>query len=198
MIKRKWIILLYLLVWILFPYASLFFFSDIGVNSFYIYIFGFLYLLFWILPIIYFKEKKVPIIKLILFNICAFTLLIYLMSIYWNNILDEKSSNIIDIKSWEYLNEIKNTLKWNDSFSFINIDNYNEKFNKKIIPYHYCYYLSSIENNKWYIYAYKYESKKNIEKFWKDYFIYKSINNYVINEDFMFDIKNTINKECFK
>lgn len=90
--------------------------------------------------------------------------------------------------------EIKANLESVKEYDFYSIDEYNQKYNTKIKDPKFCYYLSATEDKKWYLFAMSFESSKMKNKFWNDYFLYKSNENYVISTDKLKEIEWIIKK----
>lgn len=117
-------------------------------------------------------------------------------------VMDDKSflSNIReerDIHNFQQYEKIKEYLNKN-KLSFSGYVDFVKKSWESFYPSKNCYYLNSLDGWKWYIISFKLESSKNIKKFWKDYFIYKNVQDYNISNEEMNEIQKIINKPCSK
>lgn len=142
------------------------------------------------------KNKILNSIKNITIILTSILLILFIILIYWSN--DFNRWKIHNIKD-EYL--LKDFSKINDSINnkpevlFNNLEEFNSKFNLKINPvWFWCYYV----NNKSdiFIFAAKLNWKEMIEKYDNWIYIYKSLDNYNINDTELSNIKDTINKPC--
>ncbi|MDD3302390.1 MAG: hypothetical protein PHN31_02465 [Candidatus Gracilibacteria bacterium] len=194
--KKIIYVLFFIFAGLIFPYLGILSFSDIDINKLYI-LFLVLYLFSWVIPLIIFgKDINLKfIIKIIFINIILFYFLILSVSLLFDFFNDNPNKKI-DNQSMTYFSHINIILSQEKNIEINNIIEYNIKYKEGIKPYKHCYYLSKIDNGKGYIFAFKYESKENINKNGKDYFIYKSIPDYKITTDEMSKIQETINKDC--
>lgn len=192
--KKNIILILQVILWLIFPLVLYIAFIDRNIWNLEIY-FIIPYLLFRIIPSFFYKKVNYLFIKLTILNIIIFSFLIYFLSLYSDNLSSYHIKIESDERSYLANQQIKEIISYK-SLKDINNIQYFEKYG--IYPISNCYFFTKIGDNKWYIYAYKYESKKNININNKEYFIYKSIDNYKISNELMKEIVKITNEYCWK
>lgn len=101
---------------------------------------------------------------------------------YYSSLSQEEQENIkIDEYNFEQLEKVKRILDWlnNNSYTFDNLKEFNEKFNQNIEPIKNCYILSNESNFyldstiKWdYIFWFKFYSDTYIKKYNEEFYVY--------------------------
>lgn len=168
--------------------------TDMGVNNIYIVA---MYVFSWFIPVIlcsYFKKSY-------FLYICIINILISLWVLVY--ILSNNNDNYDfkrDLYSMKLLTTIQNRLENINSYTFDSFEDFSIEYyqGKDIgIPWS-CIYLSSTDDNQWYIYAFEYKSNETITKEWTDYFLYKSNPDYTISSDLLLKITDIIKSDCEK
>jgi len=186
------------LIWLIFPFILYLMFIALPIkwiDTIYSII---LYFIFWFFPIIYFWNKKIKLFvyKLIALNLVIFSIMAFVMNYNSNKLQIIEWYIFIDNININNIKIIDKAISGKDLINFKDVNDFNSKYGSDIVAFDNCIYLSSIDNKNWYIYSFKFKSEKNIRKYWNNYFIFKSINDYVINDKEMQKIQNVINKKC--
>ena len=127
-------------------------------------------------------EKQEP-------KIVVIFLLLLVVLVLWSSIflieepvsLEEQKKIELDEYNFEQLEKVKAFLENTSDYKFRNLYDFNRKFDQNIQPIKNCYYLISTNffenknyywNGVWYIFWFKLESEKYINKYWTRYYIY--------------------------
>lgn len=163
-----------------------------GIEKYFI----FIYILFWIIPLILFRNIKYIFTKLTILNV-IFIFINYLWTYSFSFALPKMEKDLDD-RQKILMNNVIETLWYIDKYDIKNIDEYINNYRKddEFIPLLKCYYLSGIEDWKWFIIAYKYKSQVNVEKYWEKFSIYKSDATYNITNEVKSEIKSILDKDC--
>jgi len=142
------------------------------------------------------KRISIEILK-IFFRLLLLSIFIQIFFNPWHvSIYTPQIQLARDTVRLEDYDSIKLNLEKVDYFDFFSIKDYDSKYNLKINDPKTCYYLSATEDNKWYIFAAYFESKKMKKKYWNDYFLYKSNPDYIITAEKLSEIENIIKSNC--
>ncbi|MCT4616667.1 MAG: hypothetical protein N4A38_00480 [Candidatus Gracilibacteria bacterium] len=142
-------------------------------------------------------------IKMLLFIIPTLIILglvfIYGYNYYLTN-KEEQEKIKIDEYNFEQLEKVKSVLNSLDknSYSFDNIGDFNKQFNINIEPIKNCYYLSNKNGGEKYIFGFKLESNKYIDKYGTKSYIYPKYD--IVKEEIclgMPDLDGSKGKGCW-
>ena len=103
------------------------------------------------------KNFNVKILKKSLIWIILFIISLYAWVFIYSYIF-EQDKIAIDKYNFEQLEKVKTFLDSKDNFEFKNLKEYNTKYNQNIEPLKNCYYVSSINWSKSYIFWFQLES----------------------------------------
>lgn len=126
-------------------------------------------------------------------NFFLVTISLYVLYLFLSWIYHSEMSKARDIFIFWEFTKIKNNLKGKLNYNFVDISSYNKYFNSNIKLSDKCYYFKSTNNN--FIFISKLTNIDFIHLYW-EYFIYKSDDNYIINNEEIEIFKNMIKKDC--
>lgn len=198
--KNIIILLILIFIGLIFPFLWLILFIDYdGVP-----LFGptwhiLAYFILWVLPLIYFHNKKIKFLtlKLIWINIIVFFILLFSTK-YYADIYETKRWNIrIDESNVTRARQIIDIIEYQKKYDFIDLNSFNNLYSVNAEPAVNCYYLKWINNNTWFIFAYKYMSEENVNKYWKENYIYTNPSDYKVSTEEYNEITKLTNTYCF-
>lgn len=126
------------------------------------------------------KPNNISIHKTIIW-ILLVVITIEFINIFFNDNSEEFKNIKIDKYNFKQLEKVKDILDWLDknSYSFGNLNQFNEKYNQNIKTIKNCYFIADrnrfFESKNWwwgYIFWFKLESQKYLKKYWTEYYAY--------------------------